>query len=205
MAYQSARESSQRSTSKRLNRGQQRCLLVPLPSSYSRGNPGGRDFLRRSICLLDSFANLANSTTVIISTDISTFGRLSWLGRWPVSFCSTYFRLGLSGSPPKPSYSPNGPVGKHNKVQTVNIPLGWFDRSCEPALCINLGGGPSLKSFLHRSLQCECSPQRKVWPVRRRGWGSNYVSMSLLLSQNLRRIPIDPKGNPNSNHDCFSG
>ena len=188
VAYQSARESSQRSTSKRLNRGQQRCLHVPLPSSYSRGNPGGRDFLRRSICLLESFANLANSTTVIISTDISTFGRLSWLGRWPVSFCSTYFRLGLSGSPPKPSYSPNGPVGKHNKVQTVNIPLGWFDRSCEPALCINLDGGPSLKSFLHRSLQCECSPQRNVWPVRRRGYLSKFSNNRLIYVIYNRRL-----------------
>ena len=62
--YHNARESSQLCTSDSLKRGQQRCLLMLLLNSYSRGNPGGRDFRNLSICRLESRATSANSPTV---------------------------------------------------------------------------------------------------------------------------------------------
>lgn len=64
-SYQSARLSSQDSTSDSLNRGQRRYLLRPLPISNSRGNPSDRWPRRRSIWRRERPARRANSLAVI--------------------------------------------------------------------------------------------------------------------------------------------
>ena len=84
--YQSARVSSQASTSARLNRGQRPCLLTPLPSSYSVGKPDGRAERRRSICRRDSLTICANSSTVIMTPSDARSSRCGC--RAPVTACA---------------------------------------------------------------------------------------------------------------------